>query len=258
MNAVVDEQTDRRRFLPLALRCAVARRQERRAVRAAHGLAVWELLESIRAVGVGVGADARYQAGLPEWLAARHDVAAWRIVGGVTAVQHRAGCRVFDRHSCENCSDGRGGTCEIDERAVAGLQAFFLHAASRNGYTIPEVAGLFPDRLDRTAYERLVRESPWTFGMYDDKRYLDGHISFTEPLGAAAGEALWLIRDALVCEERDENGLPNGELLLLANVPSDWFAEGKEIALEDLPDGVRNDQRASAIAALSSTGRGRR
>lgn len=121
------------------------------------------------------------------------------------------------------------------ERAVAGLQAFFLHAASRNGYTIPEVAGLFPDRLDRTAYEKLVRESPWSFGMYDDNRYLDGHISFTEPLGAAAGEALWLIRDALVCEERDENGLPNGELVLLANVPSDWFAEGKEIELKDLP-----------------------
>jgi hypothetical protein len=120
-------------------------------------------------------------------------------------------------------------------RAVAGLQAFFLHAASRNGYTIPEVAGLFPDRLDRKAYERLVRESPWTFGMYDDNRYLDGHISFTEPLGAAAGEALWLIRDALVCEERDENGLPNGELVLLANVPSDWFAEGNEIELKDLP-----------------------
>lgn len=121
------------------------------------------------------------------------------------------------------------------ERAVAGLQAFFLHAASRNGYTIPEVAGLFPDRLDRKAYEQLVRESPWSFGMYDDNRYLDGHISFTEPLGAAAGEALWLIRDALVCEERDENGLPNGELVLLANVPSDWFAEGKEIELRDFP-----------------------
>ena len=121
------------------------------------------------------------------------------------------------------------------ERAVAGMQAFFLHAASRNGFTIPEVAGLFPDRLDRAAYERLVRESPWSFGMYDDDRYLDGHISFTEPLGAAAGEALWLVRDALVCEERDARGLPNGELFLLANVPSDWFAEGKEIELKDLP-----------------------
>jgi hypothetical protein len=120
-------------------------------------------------------------------------------------------------------------------QAIAGLNAFFLHAASRNGYTIPEVAGLFPYRLDRTAYEQLVRESPWSFGMYDGERYLGGHISFTEPLGAAAGEALWLIRDALVSEGADENGLPNGELYLLANAPSEWFAEGKEIVLEKFP-----------------------
>ncbi len=120
-------------------------------------------------------------------------------------------------------------------QALAGLEAFFLHAASRNGYTIPEVAGLFPDRLDRAAYERLVRESPWSFGMYDDERYLGGHISFTEPLGAAAGEALWLVRDALVCEERDANGLANGDLFLLSTVPSEWFAEGQEIVLDDFP-----------------------
>jgi hypothetical protein len=120
-------------------------------------------------------------------------------------------------------------------QALAGLQAFFLHAASRNGYTFPEVAGLFADRLDRVAYERLVRQSPWSFGMYDDDRYLGGHISFTEPLGAAAGEALWLIRDALVCEQCDENGLAKGDLFLLSTVPSEWFAEGKEIKLEGFP-----------------------
>lgn len=120
-------------------------------------------------------------------------------------------------------------------QAIAALDAFFLHAASRNGYTIPEVAGLFPVRLDWAAYETLVRESPWSFGMYDDQRYLDGQISFTEPLGAAAGEGLWLIRDALVSEGCDEDGLPDGKLYLLANAPSAWFAEGSEIVLRELP-----------------------
>ena len=120
----------------------------------------------------------------------------------------------------------------IPESALASLQSFFLHAASRNGYTIPEVAGLFPYRLDRAAYEQLVRESPWNFGMYDADRYLGGHISFTEPLGAGAGEALWLIRIALVSETRDDNGLSDGRLVLLPTVPSDWFAEGKEIEVE--------------------------
>jgi hypothetical protein len=120
-------------------------------------------------------------------------------------------------------------------QALAALQSFHLHAASRNGYTIPEVAGLFPYRLDRAAYGQLVRESPWNFGMYDAERYLGGHISFTEPLGAGAGEALWLIRTALVSETRDENGLPDGGLCLLSTVPSDWFAEGQEIVLDDFP-----------------------
>ncbi|TWU30163.1 hypothetical protein [Bythopirellula polymerisocia] len=120
-------------------------------------------------------------------------------------------------------------------QALAALEAYFLHAASRNGYTIPEVAGLFPDRLDRAAYERLVRESPWSFGMYDAQRYLEGHISFTEPLGAGAGQALWLIRDALVTETRTDGGLPDGGLVILPTVPSAWFEQGKHIELNNLP-----------------------
>ena len=120
-------------------------------------------------------------------------------------------------------------------QALASLQSFFLHAASRNGYTISEVAGLFPYRLSAHAYERLVRESPWNFGMYSAERYIDGHISFTEPLGAAAGEALWLIRNALVLETRDALGTPDGGLFLLSTVPSDWFSEGQEITLDNFP-----------------------
>lgn len=114
-------------------------------------------------------------------------------------------------------------------QALASLHAFMLHAASRNGHTIPEVAGLFPYRLQRTAYEQLVRESPWNFGMYDANRYLEGHISFTEPLGSGAGEALWLIRHALLTET------PDGNLLLLPTIPADWLTEGKEIVLRDFP-----------------------
>ena len=43
------------------------------------------------------------------------------------------------------------------------------------------------------------------------------------------------MRDALVSEGRDENGLPNGELLLLGNVPSNWFSEGQQIKLVKFP-----------------------
>jgi hypothetical protein len=120
-------------------------------------------------------------------------------------------------------------------RALAALESYFLHAASRNGFTIPEVAGLFPDRLDRTAYERLVREAPWSFGMYDAQQYLEGHISFTEPLGAGAGQALSLIRDALLIETLNDQSLPDGTLVLLPTVPSDWFSQGQVIELRDFP-----------------------
>ena len=120
-------------------------------------------------------------------------------------------------------------------QALAALESYFLHAASRNGYTIPEVAGLFPARLDREAYERLVREAPWSFGMYDDQRYLEGRISFTEPLGASAGQALSLIREALIVETLGEDGLPDGKVVLLPTVPGDWFAQDKVIELTDFP-----------------------
>lgn len=120
-------------------------------------------------------------------------------------------------------------------QALAALQSYFLHAASRNSHAIPEVAGLFPGRLDRGAYEQLVREAPWSFGMYDAYRYLDGQISFTEPLGSGAGAALTMVRQALLAETRDEFGLPDGGLVLLPTVPGEWFAEGQEIVLENFP-----------------------
>jgi hypothetical protein len=119
--------------------------------------------------------------------------------------------------------------------ALTGVQSFMLHASSRNGHTIPEVAGLFPERLQAAAYEQQVREAPWSFGMYDANRYLAGHISFTEPLGAVAGAALTLIRDSLLSEARNDLGLPDGGLVILPAVPADWLAEGKEIVLENMP-----------------------
>ncbi len=113
-------------------------------------------------------------------------------------------------------------------QALASLQGFMLHGASRNGYTIPEVAGLFPHRLQRSAFEKLTREAPWSFGMYDAGRYLDGQISFSEPLGSVAGAALSLVRSAIVTES-------DGGLMLFSAVPSSWFAEGKVIEAIEMP-----------------------
>jgi hypothetical protein len=120
-------------------------------------------------------------------------------------------------------------------KALAALESFMIHASSQNGHTVPEVSGFFPERLDRKEYERVVREAPWNFGMYMADRYLQGFSSFTEPLGAGAGEGLWLIRKSLVDEGKDENGLPDGSIFFLCAAPGEWLKEGKEIRLSRFP-----------------------
>ncbi len=120
-------------------------------------------------------------------------------------------------------------------KAITALESFMIHASSQNGHTIPEVSGFYPERLDLKEYERVVREAPWSFGMYSIDRYLQGYSSFTEPLGAGAGEGLWLIRKSLIDEIKDENGLPNGGVFFLSSIPSEWLKEGKEIKLTQFP-----------------------
>lgn len=120
-------------------------------------------------------------------------------------------------------------------KALAALESYMLHASSRNGHTIQEVSGFFPERLAWQPYERVVSEALWNFGMYSVESYLQGHSSFTEPLGAGAGEGLWLIRKSLMDEVKDENGLPDGGLFLLSAIPGEWLKEGKEIRLSNFP-----------------------
>lgn len=121
-------------------------------------------------------------------------------------------------------------------RALASIEAYMLHASSRNGQTIPEVSGLFNSRFDRAEFERGLKGSPWMFGVYDGGAYLRGELSMTEPLGAGAGEGLWLVRKALIDEGRvRETMQPNGELLLLSTVPANWLREGAVIELNRMP-----------------------
>ncbi len=120
-------------------------------------------------------------------------------------------------------------------KALTTLESYMVFASSRNGHTVPEVSGFFPERLDRKEYERAVREAPWNFGMYDANRYLEGYSSFTEPLGAGAGEGLLLIRKSLIDEMKDENGLPDGGVFFLSSIPGEWLSEGKEINLSHFP-----------------------
>jgi hypothetical protein len=120
-------------------------------------------------------------------------------------------------------------------KALIALESYMIFASSRNGHTIQEVSGFYPERLDWREYECVVREAPWNFGMYNIDRYLQGYSSFTEPLGAGAGEGLLLIRKSVIDEIRDENGLPDGGVFFLSSIPSEWLKEGKEIKLSRFP-----------------------
>ncbi len=112
-------------------------------------------------------------------------------------------------------------------KALTALESYMVLASSRNGHTVQEVSGFFPERLDRKEYERVVREAPWNFGMYSADRYLKGYISFTEPLGAGAGEGLLLVRKCLIDEMKDENGLPDGGIFFLSSIPGEWLERGE-------------------------------
>ncbi|MBI4670016.1 MAG: hypothetical protein HY747_12705, partial [Elusimicrobia bacterium] len=107
--------------------------------------------------------------------------------------------------------------------------------ASRNGYSVAEMAPLFDGRLDRQAYEQLVRRAPWLFGVYEDQAYLEGRIPVSETLAAGAGAGLWLMRKALLDETRKPGGFPDGGLILLPAIPSDWLNEGRVIILKGMP-----------------------
>jgi hypothetical protein len=127
------------------------------------------------------------------------------------------------------------GDIENRIKALAAVESYMVLASSNNGHTVQEVSGFFPERLSRRYYERAVREAPWNFGMYNVNSYLSGHSSFTEPLGAGAGEGLLLIRKSLIDEMKDENGLPNGAVFLLSSIPAEWLKEGAEIKLTRFP-----------------------
>lgn len=120
-------------------------------------------------------------------------------------------------------------------KALNALQSFFIHAASTDGMSVPEVAGLFQLRFQRDAYESVVRQSPWTYGFFDGMGYLNGDLNMTEPLGAGAGEGLWLIRKALIDETKDQRGLVSDGLILLPAVPRSWWQPGKQMEWHGMP-----------------------
>ncbi len=112
------------------------------------------------------------------------------------------------------------------------------HGNSRDGYSSPEVAGVFPLRTSNLTSQKLFHETIWTWDLYSQgwlEEGFGGNSVGSEPLSAGAGTALQLIRKMIINEELDADSTPTGTLELLKMAPSKWLGNGKKIVIERMP-----------------------
>jgi hypothetical protein len=120
---------------------------------------------------------------------------------------------------------------------LATVYSVLAHGNSRDSFTSPEVAGVFPLRTDNRAWQEAFRRTVWNWDLYGSGWMQEqfGEAIGAEPLSAGAGMALQLIRKMMITEETDKDGHPTGKLELLRMAPSHWFEDGKKIEVATAP-----------------------
>jgi len=120
---------------------------------------------------------------------------------------------------------------------LATAYSVLAHGNSRDNFTSPEVAGVFPLRTDNRAWEDMFRRSLWNWDLYGSGWMQEefGKAIGAEPLSAGAGMALQLVRKMIFDEKLDRDGRITGELDLLKMAPSHWLEIGKKIELNRMP-----------------------
>ncbi|MEW5979466.1 MAG: hypothetical protein AB1898_27030 [Acidobacteriota bacterium] len=122
-------------------------------------------------------------------------------------------------------------------RFLATVYSVLAHGNSRDSFTSPEVAGVFPLRTDNETWREAFRRTVWDWDLYG-RGWM--HEDFeaalgAEPLSAGAGMALQLLRKMVLNEALDQNGQPTGTLDVLKLSPSHWLEDGKRIELTKIP-----------------------
>ena len=123
-------------------------------------------------------------------------------------------------------------------RFQSTVYSVLAHGGSRDSYSTPEVAGVFPLRTSNLASEDLFRATIWNWDLYSQgwlEEGFGGSSVGSEPLSAGAGVALQLIRKMIINEELDGDVTPTGTLELLKMAPSKWLEDGKKIVIEKMP-----------------------
>lgn len=123
------------------------------------------------------------------------------------------------------------------KKFLATVYSVLAHGNSRDNFTSPEVAGVFPLRTDNLAWQETFRRTVWNWDLYGSG-WMQGEFGKAigaEPLSAGAGMALQLVRKIVVSEELDGSGNPTGSLDLLKMAPSAWLEDGKKIEAAAMP-----------------------
>jgi hypothetical protein len=116
---------------------------------------------------------------------------------------------------------------------VTSLYAIFAHGASQNLHSFPEVAGVFPLRVNNAAMWREHQRNLWNWNFEWGWGFEGWQNCEGEPLSAGPGMALQMLRMALVRETIETT--TQNTLHLLDGAPADWFAPGKRIIVRNAP-----------------------
>jgi hypothetical protein len=120
---------------------------------------------------------------------------------------------------------------------LATFYSMVAHGMSRNTFSSPEVAGVFPLRVSNLRVEAAYQDNLWRWAAYGlrDGQPKHGDDYGSEPLSAGAGVMLQLLRKMLVYEPRDNDGKPTGQLVLANLVPRGWFKDAKSLEVDNAP-----------------------
>jgi hypothetical protein len=116
-------------------------------------------------------------------------------------------------------------------RFLTSFYGVLAHGMSSNLYSFPEVTGVFPTRTSNEANWREHMREIWNWYFVWD--FSGWHTSEGDPLAAAPGMALQLLRMSLVRETMETDS--QDELRLLDGAPARWFLPGKKISVEAAP-----------------------
>jgi hypothetical protein len=116
---------------------------------------------------------------------------------------------------------------------LTSLYAIFAHGASQNLHSFPEVAGVFPLRVNNAAMWREHQRNLWNWYFQWGWGFEGWQNCEGEPLSAGPGMALQMLRMALV---RETVETPRQDTLrLLDGAPAQWFGPGKRIVVRNAP-----------------------